>query len=236
MSVTEQINLLIQLQKLDSEIYGLNRRKEDMPLVIKNLDENFKKKSETLKQHEDALKGFIVKQKGKENELAAKEETIKKCQTQLYQIKTNKEYAAMQHEIEGYKADKSVLEDGIIAVLDEVEAEKKEIDKEKTVLKEEEKNLSAEKDKFSSELKDIEARLKTLAKERSELAGKVDKAMLSKYERVLKGKDGLAMVAVRDNACSGCRLNMPPQVINEIMMKKDLVFCESCSRVLYIEE
>ena len=52
----------------------------------------------------------------------------------------------------------------------------------------------------------------------------------------LKGKEGLAMVPVRQNACGGCHLNLPPQVINEIQMKTELVFCESCARILYIEE
>ena len=38
------------------------------------------------------------------------------------------------------------------------------------------------------------------------------------------------------DACGGCNMNLPPQVINEIMMKKNLIFCESCARILYIEE
>lgn len=236
MDIAEQINQLIELQKLDTQIYKFNRTKEEIPILIKNLEEDFKKKTESLKEEENSLKSLLVKQKDKENELASKEETIKKCQTQLYQIKTNKEYAAMQHEIGGYEADKSALEDEIIAILDEVEAKKKSIEDHKTKLKEEEKKLNAEKDKVNSELKEIEQQLNSLNTQRSELASKIDKKMLSKYERILKGKDGLAMVSVREDACGGCHLNLPPQVINEIRMKTDLVFCESCARILYIEE
>lgn len=236
MDIAEQITLLIQLQKLDTQIYNFNRRKEEIPLLIKDLEEELKRKGEGLKEKENELKSLLVRQKDRENELASKEETIKKCQVQLYQIKTNKEYSAMQHEIEGHKADKSVLEDEIIAILDEADEKKKAIEKSKVAFKEEEKKINEEEMKVNSELKDIETQLNSLNAQRTGLAAKVDKTMLGKYERILKGKDGLAMVAVREDACGGCNLNLPPQVINEINMKKDLVFCESCSRILYIEE
>jgi len=236
MNIAEQIELLIQLQRLDSEIYKHNRRKERIPSLIKELEDSFHKKGEVLRQEDSSLKSLLVKQKEKENELASKEETIKKCQGQLYQIKTNKEYSAMQHEIKGHEADKSVLEDEVLIVLDEIEVEKKVIEGHKAELKEEEKKLGEEKAKVNAELKDIEERLKSLNAQRSEMASKIDKRMLGKYERILKGKDGLAMVPVREDSCGGCNLNLPPQVINEIKMKKDLVFCESCARILYIIE
>jgi len=236
MDIGEQITLLIELQKLDAQIFGLNRRKNGFPVIIKNLEDSFNKEAEILKTKDNELKLSLVKQKEKENDLASKEETIKKCQTQLYQIKTNKEYKAMQQEIKGYEADKSALEDEIIAVLDEVEEKKKDIEKEKTLLKEKEKKLNAEKERCNKELKEIEAELGSLNAQRAEQASKVDKNMLGKYERILKGKEGLAMVPVREDSCGGCHLNLPPQVINEIQMKKDLVFCESCARILYINE
>lgn len=236
MDIAGQISLLVELQKLDTQIYELNKRKQEIPLLIKDLEEEFKKKSEGVKEEEAQMKSLLVKEKERENELLSKEETIKKCQTQLYQIKTNKEYSAMQREIEGHKADKSVLEDEIIAILDGVEAKKKKIEGYKAALKDEENKLNKEKAKGDSELKEIEAKLSTLNIDRAKEAEKIDKVMLQKYDRILKGKEGLAMVPVREDACGGCHLNLPPQVINEIRMKKDLVFCESCARILYINE
>ncbi len=236
MDIAEQINLLIELQKIDTQIFDLERRKKEGPLKIQRLDEAFKKRSGILKEGQDGLKALQVAQNSKENDLASKEELIKKCQSQLYAIKTNKEYTAMQHEIKGHEADKSVFEEDIINILDDVEAKQKEIEGIKVILKDEEAALNQEKTKVSSETKEIEAKLSTLTKQRQEQAVKVDKSMLVKYERVLKGKDGLAMVPVKSNACGGCNMNVPPQVINKIMMKKGLIFCESCARVLYIEE
>ena len=142
----------------------------------------------------------------------------------------------MQHEIEGHKADKSMLEDEVINIMDEAEKKLGEITKVKGILKGEEVNLNTEKTKVNSELKEIETRLSFLNSQRAELASKIDKSVLGKYERILKGKNGLAMVPVRMDSCGGCHLNLPPQVINEIKMKKDIIFCESCARILYIKE
>ncbi|MEE8360497.1 MAG: C4-type zinc ribbon domain-containing protein [Candidatus Omnitrophota bacterium] len=236
MDITEQITLIIELQEIDTQIFDLERRKKEGPLKIQRLDEAFKKRSGILKEGQDGLMALQVTQKSKENDLASKEEMMKKCQSQLYAIKTNKEYTAMQHEIKGHEADKSVFEEDIINILDEVDVKKKEIEGVKAILKDEEVALNQEKTKVSSETKEIEAKLVVLTKQRQEQAAKADKGMLIKYERVLKGKDGLAMVPVKSNACGGCNMNVPPQVINEIMMKKGLIFCESCARILYIEQ
>ena len=56
------------------------------------------------------------------------------------------------------------------------------------------------------------------------------------HERILKNKDGLAVVPVTDGSCQGCFGMMPAQVINEIRMKDKIVMCENCARMLYIEE
>ena len=90
--------------------------------------------------------------------------------------------------------------------------------------------------KVEEELKQIESSLAKLDSDRSQLVARINKNNLSKYERILYGKDGLAMVPVKNEACGGCHLNLPPQVINEIKMLRELIFCESCARILYIEE
>jgi len=235
MEIGEQIDLLVDLQKLDTEIFAFNRIKIEFPAKIKDLEERFAKESASLKQADDALKHLMAKQNDKENELALKEEQVKKCEGQLYMIKTNKEYDAMKLEISGHNADKSVLEDGILAIFDEIETKKNEVDKEKALLKEAEAKLNAEKAKCASELREIEGKLGGLNAERAQQTAKVDKTMLVKYEKILKGKDGSAMAEVVHDSCGGCHLNIPPQVINEIKMKREIIFCESCARILYIE-
>lgn len=235
-NIEDQVKLLIELQGFDTQILRREKDLLDMPENIKRLDEEFKAKMINLKALEDNVKFLQVKRKDKENELGTKEESIKKLQTQLYQLKTNKEYSTMQEEIARIRADNSLIEEDILKIFDQVDIENQKIAKEKEFLKGEEEKLKEEKRKVEEETKRISAELEALKSQRNTLTEKIDRSVLTRYDRIIKSKDGLAVVPVAGGSCQGCFRIMPPQVIHEIRMKKDLVICENCARILYIEE
>jgi hypothetical protein len=177
-----------------------------------------------------------LKKKEKEGALSTKEEQINKLQTQLYQMKTNKEYSSMQHEIQGQKADKSIIEDDILVLMDEVDKAKSEIAKEKELLVQEEVNLKESQKQVKLEIEEIEKKLQLLSVERDGISPQVDKIVLKKYEKILANKNGLAIVPITGDACQGCHMNLPPQVIHEVKLKHDLMNCENCTRFLYAND
>ncbi|NQT46640.1 MAG: hypothetical protein HQ593_04085 [Candidatus Omnitrophica bacterium] len=233
MGLEEQIKLLIELQKFDSDIYKLKGELDTIPVHMRGLEEDFEGKKAALNAAQDHLKNIQVKRKEKEGDLQVKEGVIKKHQAQLYQVKTNKEYSALQQEIGGLKADCSVIEEDVIKYLDEIDEAQKRIEKEKELLSVQENKFKEEKKIKESEAKKIQADIDSLNNERKSLAEKVDKQTLSRYERILIGKGGLAVVPVVGDACGGCHMNLPPQVVNEAKMRIELVFCGTCARILY---
>ncbi len=235
-NLEEQIKLLVELQGLDTHIFRIEDELESIPERIKMMEEEFKETTANLKKLEDGVKALQLKRKEREGDLESKEGTIKKYQTQMYQVKTNKEYSALQDEIGRVKADNSLIEEEVIKLLDQIDGENKEIGKEKEFLKQEESKLNEEKKRLNEEAARIKTELGNLKTQRAELALKVDKDILKKYERIIKNRDGLAVVPVANESCQGCFRIMPPQVINEIKMKSDLIVCENCTRILYIEE
>jgi len=234
-NMEDQIKMLVELQELDTEIYDKKRLLDAIPERIKELDNSLEEKSINLKNLEEESKKLQVKRKEKETDLASKEETIKKYKTQLFQIKTNKEYTALEKEISSIKADNSVLEDEIIVLLDGVDEIKEKVSKEKEILEHEKGKVQDEKKKMEDEKKINEAEFNDLNNKRKEFVQKLDKNILSKYERILHNRDGLAMVPVIGGSCGGCNMNLPPQVINEAKLKKECIFCGNCARILYIE-
>ncbi|MCX5679169.1 MAG: C4-type zinc ribbon domain-containing protein [Candidatus Omnitrophica bacterium] len=232
--IEEQVKLLVELQELDTHIQRMEGELESVPLEIKDMEEGFKSKTAYLKKLEDESKSLVLNRKAKEGELEAKEGIVKKYQSQLYQIKTNKEYSALQDEIGRAKADGSVIEEDIIRLMDAIDAKNKDILKEKEVVKTEEVKLAEDKKRLEAQAASVKTELEGVKIKRSELAARIDQKSLSKYERLLKNKDGLAIVPVANEACQGCFRILPPQVINEIRMKDNLVVCDSCARILYI--
>lgn len=234
-SITDQLKTLIELQKLDGEIYRLRRDLNAQPAQAAQLKDEHAKRTLGLQTAEARTKSLELKRNQLETELGSKEQQIKKLQMQTYQVKTNKEYSALQLEIEGNKADKSVLEEEILKLMEEVDRAKGQVASEKEQLKVQEGELKIRLDQIEQESKKSQASIEQLQSARAALAPKVDLKMLSQYERILERKEGTALVPVRGNSCSGCNMILPPQAINEVMMSTRLIPCESCARILYIE-
>ncbi|MFH1578024.1 MAG: C4-type zinc ribbon domain-containing protein [Candidatus Omnitrophota bacterium] len=232
----KQLGLLTKLQSIDTQIYSLQQEKEATPLKIKEFDEAFAKKKENLAQLEKKALDLQKQRKAKELELASREEEGRKMQNQLYQLKTNKEYDAKLKEIAGVKADVSVFEDEILVLLDGLDKSKGEVDKEKQLLAEEEKKINTQKQELNFRAKEIEEKLHQLEAHRKQLVEEIAPSMLSKYERVLANRNSLAIVKVENNACQGCFMQVSPQVINLIKMYENIIVCEVCQRILYIDE
>jgi predicted nucleic acid-binding Zn-ribbon protein len=230
-----QISELIRLQTIDSEIYGLKNEKELKPKEIETIDAAFEEKKKHLAGLEAALLNLQKQRKDKELELASKEEGTKKLETQLYQLKTNKEYQAMLQQIQDAKADGSVIEDQILGLFEQADKTKNEIAQEKGRLQEEDKATQNEKKKIQDRIKEIDDRIAQLEAQRKQIIPGIDKKVLSQYERILLNRDGLAIVSVKGNSCGGCNMLVPAQVINLIRMYERIITCEVCNRILYIE-
>jgi len=235
-NMEEQIKMLIELQGLDTEIFNRNRILNEVPVRIKELDDELEAKSANMKALEEESKKIQVEHKKKEMELKTKEEDVKKHQVKLFQVKTNKEYTALEKEISEVKADASVLEEEIINLLDQVEEIKKSVAKEREVLEVEKKKSGIEKNKIEEEKKAAEKEFNDLNNKRKEFAEKIDKSILAKYERILHKTDGLALVPIVSDSCGGCNMNLPPQVINEARLAKGLTVCGNCARILYAKD
>jgi len=231
-----QINILVKLQTIDSEIYGLRSEKEAKPQEIMAIETSFEEKKQHLADIEKKSLDLQRQRKDEELELGTKEEGVKKLQTQLYSLKTNKEYQAMLQQIQDAKADASVIEDKILEFLDQIDKVKVEIENEKTRIKEEEKVFTEEKKKIEDRIRQIDDRLAQLEAGRQQIVPEIEPKILGQYERILLNRDSLAIVGVKDNSCQGCNMFVPPQVINLIKMYERIITCEICNRILFIPD
>jgi len=142
----------------------------------------------------------------------------------------------MLQEIERHNADNSLLEEEIIKLMDEIDAASGKVAEEKKKFEEESKKVDAGIKVIEARIKEIEESVAGLKKKREALTPSIGQKVLKDYERILEGRNGLALVEVINDACGGCYINLPPQVINEVRMKDKVTYCESCWRMLYIRD
>ncbi|MEI8344849.1 MAG: C4-type zinc ribbon domain-containing protein [Candidatus Omnitrophota bacterium] len=232
-SIHEQTKILVELQKIDGQIYLLKRDLDEIPLAQKSAEQAFEKKKTSLKAAEDEQKTLQLALKQKEGDLQVQDEKVKKLQSQLYQLKSNKEYAAMQLEIKGTKADSSLLEEDILKKMDAVEEAKKKILREKELIATEEKSLKNELEALKKKAQELTDSIAALQSQRAAYIPNISPKLLSQYERLLKGREGMALAPVVNGACTGCNLGLPPQTVNEVQLQGKWITCESCARILY---
>jgi len=232
----KQILGLVKLQELDSEIYALINEKAAKPQEIEWLLASFEAKKQGLAELEKKSLEIQKQRKEKELELATNAEAVKKLQGQLYSLKTNKEFQAMQQQIADNKADGAVIEEKILVCFEEADKIKLRIEEENLKLKNEEKIFSEQKKKVEARVREIDDRLGQLDAQRKQVIPDIEPKMLHEYERILRSREGLAIVTVEGNSCGGCHMLVPPQVINLIKMYEDVITCEICNRILYINE
>jgi len=232
-SIHEQTKILVELQKIDAGVFQLKKELAAHPATQKELEAAFEKKKTKAKAAEEALKAAQLLQKQKEGDLAQREEKILKLQGQLYQLKSNKEYSAMELEIKGFKADKSLLEEDILKLLDTVDAAKAVLAKEKEALSAEEKKFQADLAELKKKAAELQQGIDAEESKRKTYTPNIEARLLSQYERILKSREGLALVPIVNNACGGCHMGFPPQVVNEAQQHEKWIICESCARLVY---
>lgn len=230
-----RIEVLRRLQSIDTKLKRLEGDKLYRGYdVQKKLSQIQQKKAELAKLGEE-IKTFQKDVNIKELELKSIEAEINKLRLQMNQVKTNKEYSALKTEIGGKEADKSVLEDEILSMMTKYEemqkrhkSFEKEIGNEESQLKELQKHVEAD-------LKTLETEINELRKKRDTYASTLEQDTLQQYNRLVSHKDAVAVVNVVNQVCQGCFMSITAQTLNQLMSGKDLTFCHSCGRILYLD-
>lgn len=232
----ESIEVLKRLQSLKSKINELKEyqelKKQDVEKKKTQIED---KKALAEEKHEEELS----RQKEidrKELDLKTDEGEITKYNVQLNSIKTNKEYTALCTEIGSKKADMSILEDEILNTMSKLESVNEEHNKLQEDLRREEESLKNLIESVDADVKKTDIEIEEIQNDQKKYIDALDENSLKHYNRLSSIKGGKAVVAVIDNMCGGCSMKITAQTLNLLMGSNELVFCQSCSRILYLEE
>jgi predicted nucleic acid-binding Zn-ribbon protein len=231
-----QITLLVERQRIDSEIRRLSFKKKELPDLISRQDEEFQARSHGVEETKQALDASVKAHRDKETELKDGIDRLRKTKDRLLEVKTNKEYQAMLKEIETIEQKNSEFEDEILTLLEKMDIFKKELrDREKT-LDEYRKHYERERKKTEEELGSLDREILTRQKNLQDLSSEIERDLAKKYEMIKKRQNGLAVVPVVKGVCTGCHLNIPPQLYNELRKSDQVLSCPYCNRIIYWDE
>ena len=232
-SIQEKLAALLTLQKTDSKIDQIQILKGELPMEVKDLEDNIEG-LQTRINNVDAEVGsintFIQQKKDGKKEA---EELIKKYEGQQDNVKNNREFEAINKELElqelEVKLNEKHIKDAVIELKERGEAKAQTEEKIKGV----EEELKLKQEELEKIIAETEIEEKSLADKSEKAKSKVDPRLLTAYERI-RGtyKNGLAVVQVERDSCGGCFNVIPPQRQSEIRQHKKIIVCEHCGRVL----
>jgi uncharacterized protein len=227
------LDRLIRLQQLETTAEDARRRIAEHPGRVQALDARLQAARDVVAGAKTRLTAVQEKRRVEEKEVATVQTRLAKYKDQLLEVKTNREYTAMLHEIEAAQNDIRGREDRILETMlagDDLNAEIKKADAE---LKVAEKEVAAARAQLDAELTTLQAEIERTGRERQTLVAEIDRGILSIFEQTAKGRKGVAVAEARNGLCTICHVRLRPQVFNEIRKNEAIIQCDSCRRILY---
>jgi predicted nucleic acid-binding Zn-ribbon protein len=227
------LDRLIRLQHLETTAEDARRKISEHPGRLQALDAKLQAARDVVAGAKTRLTAVQEKRRVEEKEVATVQTRLAKYKDQLLEVKTNREYTAMLHEIEAAQNDIREREDRILETMlagDDLNAEIKKADAE---LKVAEKEVASARAQLDAEMTTLQAEIERTGRERQKLVAEIDRGVLSIFEQTAKGRKGVAVAEARNGLCTICHVRLRPQVFNEIRKNETIIQCDSCRRILY---
>ncbi|HOU56885.1 MAG TPA: C4-type zinc ribbon domain-containing protein [Smithellaceae bacterium] len=231
----EQLLLLIGLQECDSQLVKLAAKKTRLPEEIQAMENDFQAYRESIEQNKQ--KQEDLKARRAEYEAAIKKigDGMIKTKGRLLEVKNNKEYQAMLKEIETAEKTLGEMETRIIALMEDMDKLSVLVKQDDAVLAQETRKHEQEKKIIEDDLSAVDADTACWTEKRAELQKQIPADLLNRYERIKKRNNGVGVISVWKAVCSGCHMNIPPQLYNELQRSNELLSCPNCNRIMYFK-
>ena len=232
-SVEEKLTSLVRLQKIDSKQDEIQILKGELPMEVKDLEDEIEGLHARQTRVEEEINGITDFMEQKKAAIKEAQELIIKYEKQSENVKNNREFEAINKEIEMQQLEEKLCEKHIKDATEEVAEKAKQLDSAKKAVATKEANLSGKKGELEKIISETEKEEKHYDKEAEAARNHVDERLLLSYDRIRKNyRNGLAVVPVERDSCGGCFHAIPPQKQSEIKLRKKLMVCENCGRIL----
>ena len=232
--MSPDLDRLIKLQQLDSTIEDAQRRMAAHPLRLADADARLDEAMQRVEAARQRLKDSQEARRGLEKDAAVFQGRVGKFKDQLSEVKTNREYQAIQHEIETAQRDLGAIEEKVLEQMMEADVIAAEIKQAESTLATRQKEIDAEKAALSQELVLVEAALAEASRARASLLADTEPRLIALFEQVARVRKGVAICnATRDGLCSVCHVRLRPQVFQLVRANDSIIHCDSCQRILY---
>lgn len=231
------MNEVDKLWELQTVLTALNEREKQMnvkPESFAEIDREYQAANEEMTRLQGLLDVLGKERRRVDGELADQQETLKKYQGQLMQVKNQQQYAAAWKEIDASRKSVKELEESVLKNMTEAEGLQQQLDERKGG----HEALQARYDEAHAEwqhsLGDLRAESEKLRAKAAKIEATLPDRLRIEFQKIYRQRQQLAIVRVNNETCSACRTRVRPQVAQQLK-RGELVYCEGCHRILFLE-
>lgn len=229
----QKLKALFQLQTTLSEIDRIKTLRGELPLEVQDLEDEIEGLKTRVNKYEEEIAGLNTDQQARLENIKKAEALIERYNKQLDDVKNNREYDMLMKEIEFQKYEIDLLNKRTSEAADKIDQRQKDVEACKATIAERQEDLDVKRnelDEIVAETKSEEEKLREKAKE---YEMQIDERTLNSFKRIRRSsRNGLGIVYVQRDACGGCFNKIPPQRQLDVRLRKKMIVCEYCGRIL----
>ncbi len=230
----EQLPLLYELQQTDTGILAVQGKLKSVPIKIKRLEGSFQIYQQKLEEKQKQLTDAEKEQRSKAGALEMQQEQRRKSQARLREVKTNKEYQAVDREISFLMGKEAEIEDEILESMLLIDQLKEKLNQQQKAFDSEQAKNDEQKSQYEKETNALKAQIAGYQEKRINFQPKIHPDLINRYQEWFK-RQGTGLISlVVDNTCGSCHLRIPPQTLQQARKNEQIIRCGSCQRILYI--
>ena len=230
----EQVELLKKVQAIDVQILEIERQKGDIPQKLEELTRQREQERADIDTAKESLVALDADKARIEKEVAFDRDSLKNFEDKTKNVGSTDAYEAALKELDTRRKIIRDKEDEVIRLMEQTETVNKKIAQLENDFEEIGTKYEEQETELKKRVDQIEQDSAELRAERDGVTAGVDGALLTRYDRVFKQRDGIGIAPIVNEVCQGCYMGIPPQIANDARAGKEGVqTCPNCGRIIY---
>ena len=231
--VEEKLKNLYQLQTMLSEIDKIKTLRGELPLEVQDLEDEIEGLTTRIEKIQNDITNLQSEVSRRRITTQENNASIERYTEQLNNVRNNREYENLTKEIEYLQLDNQLNDKKIREANEQVTVKQEEIPRCSELVSERRTDLDIKKSELDEIISETKAEEEKLRERSKAIEATIDPRLLSAFKRIRKNsRNGLGVVYVQRDACGGCFNKIPPQRQLDIRMRKKIIVCEYCGRIM----
>ncbi|MDD2736142.1 MAG: C4-type zinc ribbon domain-containing protein [Desulfuromonadaceae bacterium] len=231
----KKLEMLEELQEVDQQIDVLKAARSGLLAEMSGINQGVDAVRGEIASFETTLTQLESEKVELETTHAAELENIVRSETNMKEIKTNKEFQAVGREITAAKKQVSDIEESLLQKISQIDELSGALAAKKSTCDELAENSAQRIVAKQAEIDAAQLNIDAEIIRRENVTKGLPASLVKKFTILREQRRGQALATARDGYCMGCNMHLPPQLYNNLYKYEELLTCPHCQRILILK-